>query len=384
MTKAFRFPIQVFLLFTIALFQLACSGGKKQKPPVVKEKDSVSIRILFAGDLMGHMPWVNSGLNKGDGTEKYLYDTSYTYIKDYISGADYAIINLETTLNGPPYTGFPMFSTPIEVPRDAKKAGFDFIALANNHCVDRGKKGIRRTHRALDSLGLPYTGVFNDTNEYKKNYPPVIDIKGIRVAFLNYTYGTNGLKVYHPNYVNMIDSTAILRDIKTAKSKNPDCIVAVMHWGIEYSRAVSDYQERFAKLMAANGVDAVFGAHPHVVEPIRTYPSATDSGSVVPVFYSVGNFMCNQRDRYKDGGIIGEITITKVDSITYVSDFCYYPFWLRKVDAPRSYVAIPLWNWEEAGAGYNLPQKDSLLAVKFYNDTKKTIGPDIKIWSGDK
>jgi poly-gamma-glutamate synthesis protein (capsule biosynthesis protein) len=363
------------LVMMLLMIAPGCGAKKKKDPPLPPQKDSVTIKMIFAGDLMGHMPWINSGLKNGD----YHYDTAYTFIKPYIEKADYAILNLETTLNGPPYKGYPMFASPDALARDAKKAGFDFMALANNHCADRGNSGICRTNHVLDSLKIPHTGSFNDTAMFLKNYPPVVDIKGIKIAILNYTYSTNGIPVYGPNYVNIIDSVSIMDGITKAKAKKPDLIISIMHWGEEYSRTESERQERFARLMATNGVDIVFGAHPHVVQPIKTFPSAKDASRVVPVFYSVGNFLCNQRDRYKDGGIFAEVTITKVNGKTYVNDFCYLPFWVRKNESNRSYVAIPLHQWDKMGAQFNLPMEDSLLAVQFLNDTRKTIGDGVKL-----
>ena len=375
--------IVVLAIITIAILvpgMIIFLNPGKPKPnkeiAVKTKKDSVSIRIIFSGDLMGHMPWINSGLKNGE----YHFDTAYTFIKPYIEKADYAILNLETTLNGPPYHGYPMFTSPDALASDAKKAGFDFMALANNHCADKGSSGIRRTNYVLDSLKIPHTGSFNDTVMYEKNYPPMIEVKGIKIAILNYTYSTNGIPVYGPNYVNIIDSISILEGIKKAKAKNPDFIMAIMHWGEEYSRTESDRQTRFAQLMATNGVDLVFGAHPNVVQPIKTFPSTKDSSRVVPVFYSVGNFLCNQRDRYKDGGIFAEVTICKVDGKTWLQDFCYLPFWLRKNESGnRSYVAIPLNNWDKEGSKFNLPTEDSLLAVQFLNDTNKTIGDGVRM-----
>lgn len=364
--------ITPIVMFVSRLNQKSTTQSQTNVPPA---NDSVCIKVVFAGDLMGHMPWINSGYKNG----KYNYDTAYTYIKPYIQRSDYAILNLETTLNGPPYTGYPMFTSPDELAADAKTAGFDFMALANNHCADRGKSGIRRTNWVLDSLGIPHTGSFNDTTTFEQEYPPIIKVKGINIAVLNYTYSTNGIQVYAPNYVPIIDSVAILEGIKKAKAKKPDLIMAIMHWGEEYSRTESSRQERFAKLMATNGVDFIFGAHPHVVQPIKTLPSVNDSGKVVPVFYSTGNFLCNQRDRYKDGGIFAEVTLCKVNGRTWVEDFAYYPFWVRKNETYRSYVAIPLNNWEQDAGKYKLPQTDSLLAVQFLNDTKKTIGASVKI-----
>ena len=159
----------------------------------------------------------------------------------------------------------------------------------------------------------------------------------------------------------------------------PDFIISILHWGEEYSRKESSRQQMFAELMAKNGVDLIFGAHPHVVQPIKTFPSVNDSGKVVPVYYSVGNFFCNQRDRYKDGGIFAEVTICKVDGKTWLQDFAYLPFWIRKNETNRSYVAIPMNNWEKDAAKYNLPQADAQAAELFLNDTKKTIGAGVRV-----
>jgi len=365
----------LYLLLLSTTMAISCGGKKSgKKDPEVPKKDSTTIKIIFAGDLMGHMPWINSGLKDG----KHNFDTAYTFIQPYIKQADYAMLNLETTLNGPPYTGFPMFSSPDALASDAQQAGFDFMALSNNHCADRGKSGIKRTNYVLDSLKIPHTGVFNDTAQYNKTYPPIIDVKGIKIAVLNYTYGTNGLTVYAPNVVNMMDSTQILDGIKRAKAKNPDLIISIMHWGEEYSRKESPRQQMFAELMTNNGVDIIFGAHPHVVQPIKTLPSVNDTGKVVPIFYSAGNFISNQRDRYKDGGIIAEVTICKVNGKTWVQDFAYLPFWIRKNEAVRSYVAIPMNNWRSDSAKFNLPKTEAALAVQFLNDTKKTMG-DVKM-----
>jgi poly-gamma-glutamate synthesis protein (capsule biosynthesis protein) len=364
--------ITVIVVPIVGLITKKNSGSNN--PPVVEHKrDSVTIKIIFAGDLMGHMPWINSGLHNG----QYDYDTTYRYIKPYIESADYAIVNLETTLNGPPYSGYPMFTSPDALARDAKEAGFDFMALANNHCNDRGNKGIVRTNFVLDSLKIPHTGSFVDTAQYNNTYPPVVDVKGVKIAILNYTYGTNGLTVYAPNVVNIIDSTSILEGIKLAKAKKPDMIISVVHWGNEYQTKEGEWQTKFANLMAANGVDLIFGAHPHVVQPIRTIPVDSDSSKQVPVFYSCGNFISNQDEINRDGGIFAEVTITKVEGRTWISDFAYLPFYIRQNQADRSFMAIPLNHWERDGASYNLTEGDSLLAVRFLNGTKKTIGSSV-------
>lgn len=338
-------------------------------------EDTTTVEIIWAGDLMAHLPWTNSGLKNG----KYNYDTSYTYIKDYIIKADYAIVNLETTLNGPKYSGYPTFSAPDAMAHDAYNAGFDFMALSNNHCADKGKSGIKRTRHVLDSLKIPYVGIYNDTNEYNKEYPKLIEVNGIKISILNYTYSTNGMPVFPPNYVTIIDSSSIKEGIEKAKKQKSDLIIAIMHWGEEYQNIESKRQEYFAKYMCSLGVDIIFGAHPHVVQPIKTFNNINDSGKVVPVFYSVGNFISNQRDRYKDGGIFAKVTVKKYKTNTWVDDFSYQPFWVRLNKANNSYIPLPYSWWISNQGNLKIGSADSISAATFFNDTKKIIGSDVKL-----
>ena len=299
------------------------------------------VRLLFVGDAMQHLPQVNAA-KTDSGT--YNYDSCYYLLKDKISEADIACVNFETTLGGKPYRGYPMFSSPDEFALGLKKAGFDIFFLANNHILDKGRKGLERTSDMLDSLRIKHAGAYKSIEKRNLFYPLMTVKKGIRIAFLNYTYGTNGLNVTEPNIVNYIDTVIIKNDIHQAKLYNPDIIIANMHWGEEYQTSPSSEQKKLAGFLFRNGVRIVIGNHPHVLQPIVVNRENDTIQSVV--YYSLGNFISNQQKENTDGGMVAEITLSKTDDETPVQiDSCAYSLvWVRKFTENRKqkYTLIPI------------------------------------------
>jgi poly-gamma-glutamate synthesis protein (capsule biosynthesis protein) len=214
------------------------------------------------------------------------------------------------TLGGKPYRGYPAFSAPDEFAVALKDAGFDIFLNANNHILDRGSKGLHRTLDVLDSLGLRHTGVFRDGAERKRVYPLMIRQKGVNLAFLNYTYGTNGLKPTGADVVNYIDTTQIRQDILAARLLNADFIIANMHWGLEYKLQANDEQKRLAKWLIDQGVDIVMGNHPHVIQPSETLTDSLGNIRRV-VVYSLGNFVSNMTAPNTNIGEMVQIVLKK-------------------------------------------------------------------------
>ncbi len=262
------------------------------------------ITLLFVGDLMQHDAQIKSA-RTADG---YDYSDCFAEVKKQISEADIAIGNLEVTLGGPPYRGYPAFSAPDEYLHAIQEAGFDLLLTANNHCLDRGRKGLERTISILDSLQIPCVGTYINSKEKEKRYPLLIEKKGFRIALLNYTYGTNGLKPATPNIVNYIDREQISRDISQAKSKRPDAIIACMHWGNEYQRLPNREQRDLANWLLAQGVTHIIGAHPHVIQPIEVLHEGCQQHLVA---YSLGNFISNMSAPHTDGGLMLSLTLEK-------------------------------------------------------------------------
>lgn len=265
------------------------------------------VTLLFVGDLMQHKAQIDAAR-----TAQKIYDYSpcFTLVKEQISRADLAIGNLEVPIGGKPYAGYPAFCAPDEYLYAIRDAGFDILLTANNHCLDRGKKGLERTILMLDSLRIPYTGTYRNEKERTERYPLLIHKNGFRIAFLNYTYGTNGVKATPPNIVNYIDKKIMLKDIHTARAWQPDVIIACMHWGNEYQSLPSSDQRQLADWLLKQGVTHIIGSHPHVIQPMEL---RTDSitGNQHAVVYSLGNFISNMSKANTDGGAIFTMELEK-------------------------------------------------------------------------
>jgi poly-gamma-glutamate synthesis protein (capsule biosynthesis protein) len=284
------------------------------------------ISLLFLGDIMGHDEQIWSAENRE--THFYNYDTVFSSIRDEISEADIAIANFEVTLAGPPYKGYPTFSSPASLAVACKNAGIDIFVTANNHAADRGIKGILGTIYRLDSIGIPHTGTFTSQTARDTLYPMIIKKNGFSLALLNYTYGTNGINVPPPVIVNMLDKNMITADIEKAKSKNPDAIILFLHWGTEYDTMPSKTQIDLADYFFSRGVDLIIGSHPHVLQKMEWAKSDTVMKDRI-VIYSLGNFVSNQRSIRRDGGAMVRIELAKEADSLYVSDAGYYLTWVH-------------------------------------------------------
>lgn len=332
-----------------------------------------SVKIIFAGDLMGHMPQHNAALQK-DGT--YDYSPCFRYIKDYVKSADLAILNLEVPLDGKPYSGYPQFSAPDALAEDARNAGFDIMTTANNHCMDRGKHGLERTLQALDRMGIPHLGTYLDREHRDAEYPLIVDVKGLRIALLTYTYGTNGIEVQHPNIVNFIDTVEMARDLRVAKEKGADYVVTLIHWGIEYAVKANKEQEQTARWLLEHGSGAVIGGHPHVVQNFTLDANPKNDRYPEIVVYSMGNLVSNQRDVNTDGGIMIELTLTKTQESAKIEQQCQYmPYWVYRgtVDSLYQYYIVPSTDAVANPDSYQISGADLKALQLFDENTRKRL-----------
>jgi len=335
-----------------------------------QQADTSRLSILFAGDLMGHDGQIKSAWDEKSKT--YRYDTCFSMIRNLVNSADIALLNLEVTLAGEPYKGYPEFSSPDALAIAARNAGFDVFITANNHSLDGGKKGVERTIDVLDNNGIIRTGTFKDSIQRAIEYPLIIEKNNIRLAILNYTYGTNGLVVRPPNIVNYIDTVVIIKDIAKARLAEPDFIFVTLHWGLEYQRNENSQQRELADYLLENGADAIIGSHPHVIQPIRKYyNNPADSSSFNLVVYSLGNFISNQGDRYRDGGLMVKVELQKTGK-TRVTDFETHPLFVYKPSRPgggEDFVLLPTNDHEKMIEVFNMPEGDRMYFNTFREDT---------------
>ena len=296
------------------------------------KKEDITINMSVIGDIMCH----NSQYI--DAFSGSTYDFSYVFsdIKHYIDNADIDIGNLETTFAGAArgYSNYPTFNTPEQLAQNLKDFGIDVVSTANNHCMDTGYKGLVSTLDYLDSAGISHTGTSRTQEE--QNTVLIKDINGFKIAFLSFTYGTNGIPVSSERAysVNLISDELILNQLQLAKAQNPDLICVSMHWGIEYQNTQNKEQERLADLLFQNGTDIILGSHPHVLQPMEKRTITLEDGSTKDgfVIYSLGNFMSGQTKERTRNSIILNIELTKngeTDKIS-IGNISYVPIYMYK------------------------------------------------------
>ena len=302
-----------------------------------------TLRIVFIGDVMSHGPQVSAALRSGGNRNNpadFDYSSYFRHVKDRFDAADFVVANMEFPLGVTPYSGYPQFSAPQSIAYEAVRSGIDLLLTANNHICDKGRAGMDSTYAVYSRLGVPFTGFYRSAGEEYENNPMLIDIGGFRVAFINFTYGTNGLPVPSPYRVNLLDETHVKEVVGRARSRGADLIVALPHWGVEYQLDCNAGQQRWVDLLYQEGVDAVVGAHPHVVQKTVFEPPHATA-------YSLGNFISNQSDPYTQIGMLYEMVVVRdaEGRIAIADAFPTYLWCSRHGMLEQNYTVIPILDW---------------------------------------
>lgn len=298
------------------------------------KKTDTEATLSFYGDLLIHDS-VFKAAKQNDG--RYNFEKQFSKISPYLKKSDFVTGNLETNFAGKSrgYTGYPAFNAPEELRfylRDTLNTSL--LVNANNHCLDKGLSGLKSTLSYLDDAGIYHTGTFAEKEDSEKVL--IVDIKGIKVAFLNYTYGTNGIPLPKDNEysVNLIDKSKIKSDAFKARIQGAEFIVAVLHWGTEYVKTPTDDQKSLAGWIFENTeVDTLVGHHPHVVGTIEEidYEKSGEMKKGI-VAYSLGNFTGDQHKSYTDSGIIVNFTLVKsgLTKDVTIKDYNFIPTYIDK------------------------------------------------------
>lgn len=392
--KFFRFiillAIIIFLLFKLPSFLHEPKDNipdKKESNSTLEKKNS-TIHMSVIGDIMSHSTNFKNAYNSS--TKDYDFSNTFTNISSYIKDADIAVGNLETTFAGKSrgYSGYPTFNTPEALGKNIKDLGIDVLSTANNHCMDKGYSGLESTLNFLDEFGISHTGTSRSKEE--QNTILVKDVNGIKIAFLSFTYGTNGITIPSDKSfsVNLIDKDLIKNQIELAKKQDVDLICVNMHWGIEYKLKQNKTQEELADFLFDNGVDLILGSHPHVLQPMEKRTIKLENGSTKDgfVIYSLGNFMSGQIYANTKSSVILDIQITKsaegkisIDSVNYTPIYLY-----DKGADSKSRTRYTLIDVNKSISEYENGQ-NSNISKTLYNTLKteqknitKTVGEPIK------
>ncbi len=354
---------QTLALFLLLFFACSACGQNQQArqntPADTLQTDSLQrLSLLFMGDIMGHGPQIRSAYDAQ--TKTYRYDTVFSHVKDLISQADIAVANLEVTLAGKPYKGYPQFSSPDALAKACKNAGIDILVTANNHSCDRRLSGITRTLDILDTLGIKHTGTFRNLSERESSNLLVMQKNGIKIGILNYTYGTNGIPVPPPAVVNLIDTAQMKKDMLAARKDSLDKLIVFLHFGKEYLSVPERKDIELVKYLFDNQADIVIGAHPHVIRQME-YQAANDSLKSKEEFvaYSLGNFVSNQRKPKTDGGVMAELILEKSPSGTRIVEKNHIFTWVYKkmeYKGKYTYFILPASRFEKDTVFFKNPE----------------------------
>lgn len=310
----------------------------------------------------------------------YRFDTFFKEVKSLIEAGDYSSVSFEAPMAGPAsgYTGYPVFNSPDEVADTFREAGFDLVVTANNHILDKGYDGAVRTLEVLESRGLDTVGVYR-TPEQSREFL-IKDLQGIKVGYLAYTYGTNGIPVppEHPYLVNLLERQRVLADIAALRPQ-VDVVVLVLHWGLEYSPRPTMEQQALAREFCAAGADIILGSHPHVIQTMEVIPLEKRNCFVI---YSMGNFISHQRGRERNSGIILQMQISKnistgrtwLETVDYIPTFSHSysdhgRMFFRVVPVEETIAAV------QAGNEPYLTSDDLPVLQAVLRHTRSQLGP---------
>jgi len=334
---------------------------------------STDITISAVGDFLMKTRIINSARLAGD--NNYSFDKIFEQVAPYLRDADYTIGNLETTFSGAgrnptkatidktysvvrrnPRTGWPMFNCPDQFADTLKNLGFDAVSTANNHCMDCGINGLKRTLDVLDRVGIAHTGTYRTEAESQRYL--IQEVKGIRIGVLAYTKTTNKIPVPARQAwaVNLIQPGKIASDIKKLKAQKVDLVIVCIHVGREYSMWPVERQKQLTQMMLRSGADIILGAHSHVIQPALFYQTKDSATKQKFAIYSLGNFVSTRlyRNDHTLTGLITRLSIRKEDdgTIRIMKAECI-PTWTRiSRIGPRSvFRVLPLGETVRSEAG---------------------------------
>ena len=339
MVKSTSRRLLVVAVLSAGFFTTSCrSSTASQEQASTSSSDSTyphgdTLQLIFAGDIMTHGPQIRAAAQaNGD----YDFTSSFEAVRPLIAQADLAVANLETTFGGSPYSGYPMFSSPEELAVALRGVGFDVLTTANNHSCDRRSYGITHTIDVLDSLGIATTGSYRTQEERGRRTPLICSVHGVKLAILAYTYGTNGLPIPHPTVIDTIDKERISSDLHRADSLGAEYKIIQIHWGNEYEKTPNKKQCELAQWLADQGVDAIIGSHPHVVQESTHLQRSGQREQKAFVIYSMGNFISNQITPIATrGGMLLSLTLTRQDQSVAWKTQPHYQYVFVEKHAPN-------------------------------------------------
>lgn len=301
--------------------------------PNTQPSDEVRIKFLAAGDNIIHENvFIDAKNRAGDGEDYNFYDM-YVDIKDFVNTADLKFVNQETPLGGAElgYSGYPNFNGPQEAGEALVDIGFNIVNIATNHMLDKKEAGLIGSIDFWNNQPVTLLGGYYNKDDYENIR--VIEQDGVKIAFISYTYGLNGMTLSASSelYIPLIDKAEIVRMVDKAETL-ADMVFVVMHWGDENKFTASAEQKQLASAISAAGADAIIGMHSHTVQPMEWIDNA--DGSRTLVIYSLGNLISTMLDNFNMVGGIVTFDIVEKDGVCSIENPIYNPV-VTHYDADR-------------------------------------------------
>ncbi len=358
-------------------------GGTQGKSDSQNNDNATEFSLVMVGDVLLHTPVSDSGLME-DGS--YNYSHLFRNVRNDIEEADLALVNQEVILGGTELglSGYPAFNGAYEVGDALVEAGFDVVLHATNHALDKGRRGIlncinywRTSHPDMGVIGI------NESQEEQNNVY-VREVNGIKVAILNYTYGTNGISLPSdmPYCVNLLEGGKIAKDMEIAKQIS-DFIIVCPHWGTEYTHNETAEQEKWAEYFTELGANLIIGTHPHVIEPVKWVESS--NGNRAFVYYSIGNFI-NATSDYGRGvadrmiGAMANVIIARdADWNIYIKDYSVSPLVTQMLSGKGQITTYKLSDYSEELAAQNeIILRDSVFSLQYCKELCDSVFGEVK------
>ena len=331
---------------------------QEQAPTVQTEPDTV-VTLAAVGDIMMYDEQIDDAKQEGGG---YDFTGCFSAVSGLTASADITVGNLELNFCGEPYSGFPSFCAPEVLADTLRTIGFDVLQTANTYSIMNGVSGLESTLRYLDTAGLAHVGTYASAEDKETNGGVLLkNVNGVKIAFIGFTKGVNSLTLpegseyavnllytdYSTDY-SKINSKAIVSAVESAKALKPDVIVAMLHWGSEYSTDVDVGQEQIATMLLENGVDVILGSHSHIVGKMETRNVTTVDGEEKTCFvaYSLGNFCAIKKQDYTDESVVLNLEFTKNGETgkTSITNISYTPLYIMDAgeEADERFQVLPV------------------------------------------
>jgi poly-gamma-glutamate capsule biosynthesis protein CapA/YwtB (metallophosphatase superfamily) len=347
----------------------ASGASPTQQPRRPAKPAGHGFTLIASGDVLPHGPVLERA--RADGRrvgQPYDFRPMFADLRPIVAGADLAVCHLEVPLSrtGRHISSWPAFNSPPELARALRWAGYDACSTASNHSMDQGPAGVAATLDVMDAAGLRHAGMARTANE--AHQPTMLDVRGLRVGLLSYTYGLNSgrLPPDRPWLVKTIDPGRILADARAARKAGAQFVLVLLHWGQEYQTTPTPFQREVAKrLLAAPEIDLILGHHVHVVQPIERVGGKW-------VAYGMGNSLSNQTPSCcaagSQDGVLVKVTVAEQGGRLRVRQLRYVPTW---VEHP-SFRVLPV---PTALANRSLPTATRQALEASRDRTRRAVGP---------